>query len=145
MRAPAPTPVISAWESSSKLVSKGLLDDMLDFFKSGRVKRTMLNGAICLDSHIGSGGIRSRSDIGIDAYHLQCMVFFSWQASVGLVEFNQVERLVLSLCYCGHQRGPGYCLTPWWCCPHCTTQQQCCAWVWGTFCGAGESMPSWLQ
>jgi hypothetical protein len=93
MRAPALSTVISAWESSSKLISKGLLDDMLDIFKSGWVKHTVRNEVICLDSRIGSVVIKSKSNIGADAYHLQCVVFFSWWTSAGLVEFDQVERL----------------------------------------------------
>jgi hypothetical protein len=57
---------------------------MLDIFKSGLVKRTVRNKAICLDSHVGSG-VRS-------ADHLWCVVFFSWQTSAGLVKFERVEH-----------------------------------------------------
>ncbi len=64
IRAPAPSTVVSAWESSSKLVSKGLLDDMLEIFKSGLVKCTVRKGAIHLDSRIGSFGVKSWSNIG---------------------------------------------------------------------------------
>jgi hypothetical protein len=71
--ASAPSTIVSAWESSSKLVSKGLLDDMLDIFKSGLVKCTVCNGAIHLDSCDGTG-VKSWSNIVLDADHLQRMV-----------------------------------------------------------------------
>ncbi len=44
-----------------------------------------------------------------------------------------------------HQRGSCCHMTPHQCCPHRPTQQQLCAWEWGTRCSAGESTPSWLQ
>jgi hypothetical protein len=66
---------------------------MQDIFKNGLVKRTIRNGAIDLDFRIGPGGVKSRSNIGSDVRHLQRVVFFSWQTSAGLVEFDQVERL----------------------------------------------------
>jgi hypothetical protein len=59
---------------------------MLDIFKSGLIKRTVHNGAICLYSH-GGLGVNSSAD------HLQHVVFFSWQTSPRLGEFNQVEHL----------------------------------------------------
>jgi hypothetical protein len=94
IRMPALSTVVSARESSSKLVSKGLLDDMLDIFKSDLVKRTVRNGAIHLDSRIGSFGVKSWLNIGSDANHLWHVVFFSWRTSAGLVvKFNQVEHL----------------------------------------------------
>jgi hypothetical protein len=65
---------------------------MLDIFKSGLVKRIVRNGAICLDS-CGRSGVKSWSNIGLDADHLRRVIFFSWQTSAGLVEFNQVEHL----------------------------------------------------
>jgi hypothetical protein len=66
---------------------------MPDIFKIDLVKRTVRNKAICLYSHIGSDGVKSRSNIGSDAYHLQRVVFFSWLTSTELVEFDQVECL----------------------------------------------------
>ncbi len=66
---------------------------MLDIFKSGLVKCTGRNRAIHLDSCIESGGVKSRSNIGADAYHLRRVVFFFWRTSAGLVKFNQVEHL----------------------------------------------------
>jgi hypothetical protein len=77
IRAPAPSTVVSAWESSFKLVSKGILVNILDIFKSGLVKRTVCNKAIRLDSLMNSVEVKSRSHVGAGAYQVQCVVFFS--------------------------------------------------------------------
>ena len=52
MRASPPSTVVSACESSSKLVSKILLDASFAIQTNGRVKRTVRTGAIHLDSRV---------------------------------------------------------------------------------------------
>jgi hypothetical protein len=66
---------------------------MLDIFKSGLVKHTVRNRVLCLDSYMGSVGVKSWSNIGSDANHLHHVVFFSWRTSAGLVKFDQLECL----------------------------------------------------